>query len=286
MLYVHSFSAVEQQLFKQLSSTKSLTQIDIMSIENHAFVERILNFGNHRILIYSFQRLEFYQYLNTFQHEIEQIKMLTKRIKQVGIEKIILISSPGAYASSDNLYLQHKGLIEQLFVSTEIPCTILRVQGICSPPLQLNNFHSLFFQATSNQYIIPKKNGNVVYSININHLASIILQACIKTEAQHFDVFDHITSLKNFLHYNSPNIQVRGFPIFYLYFQSYIGKYMPPAMFELFVRSGVPMYNFRTEKVFQVALNANMFETLKLPLNRSKENDFIFSKKSQLIPIS
>jgi hypothetical protein len=286
MLYVHAFSAVEQQLFKQLSNTQSLTQMDIMSIENHESVGRILNFGNHRILLYSFQRLEYYKYLDTFQFEINQVKILAKHIKQAGFEKIILISSPGAYASSDNLYLQHKGLIEQLFVGTDIPCTILRVQGICSPPLQINNFHHLFYQAESNQYVVPKKNGNVVYSVKLNHLATIIQQACIKSEAQHFDVFDNITSLKNFLQYNSPQLQVLGLPIFYLYFQSYIGKYMPPAMFELFVRSGVPMYNFRTEKVFQVSLNADMFNDLTTGMKRGKDSDFIFSKKGQLIPVS
>lgn len=286
MIYVHSFSEVEQQIFRLLALNTPLAQMDIQCIQNNEYVERVHNFGNHKTIIYSFQRFETYKHLDSFQQEIKQLKILLAYIKKFSFEKIILISYPGAYASSDNLFLQHKGLIEQMFVSTEIPCTILRVQGICSPPQHINNFHSLFYNRSQNEYLIPKKSGAVVYSVNIKNLADIIIKSNEETHAEHFDVFDKVSSLKNFLSYNSQNIRVTSLPSFYLYFQSYMSKYIAPTMFELFIRNGVPMYNFRTEKAFHISLHAEIFEHLKSKENHTMENDYIFSKKGQLIPVS
>ena len=85
---------------------------------------------------------------------------------------------------------------------------------------------------------------------------------------------------------NSSQINIRRVPCLYLYFLSFLHKYISPTMFELFVRSNVPMYNFRAEKAFGISLHAEMFEQLKSPENRNKENNFIFLQKGQLIPVS
>lgn len=286
MIYIHAFSAVEQQIFRMLARITPVAQMDIQSVDHIGYLERSHQFENHKTLIYSFQRFEIYKHLSSFQQEIRRLKLLTDHVQKSGFEKIILLSYPGAYASSDNLFLQHQGLIEQMFVATGIPCTILRVQGIGSPAAQINNFHHLFYNAASNQYVIPARSGNVVYSVNLKNLIEILARSVEEDHEGHFDVFDKISSLKNFLQYNSKHIHVTAQPAFYLYFQSYRNKYIAPTMFELFMRAAVPMYNFRTEKSFRVSLHADIFEQLKSIQNHTPENDFIFSKKGQLIPVS
>lgn len=286
MLYVHSFSAIEQQLCRLLSHNNDLTQMDIHSIYNNENIERLQHFGKHKTLIYSFQQLDHYNHLQSFQYEVNHVKILLANIRKHNFEKVVLLSYPGAYASSDNLFLQHKGIIEQMFVGSEIPCTILRVQGICSPAWHINNFHQLFYNRAAHQYVVPKKSGSIIYSINIKNLAQIIEKSYQGSYDEHYDVFDKVTSLKTFLHHNSQDIKVSSKPSFYLYFQSYLNKYISPTMFELFIRAAVPMYNFRTEKAFDISLHADIFEQLKSNQNHTIENDYIFSKRGQLIPVS
>ena len=57
-------------------------------------------------------------------------------------------------------------------------------------------------------------------------------------------------------------------------------------MFELFVRTNVPMYNFRTEKAFDISLHAEMFDQLKASHIHTLESDYIYSKKGQLVPVT
>ncbi len=286
MLYVHSFSPIEQQLYKRLADNEVVTQMDIHSIHDAGCLQRLQQFQYHDTLIYSYQQLDRYRHLDSFQREIEQIKLLMEYVINNGFQKLVLISYPGAYASSDNMFLQHKGIIEQLFVGSGVSCTILRVQGICSPPLQLNNFHHLFYRASQNQYIIPKRAGQVIYSIQLNHLAQIIAGACALPSSECFDVFDKVSSLKNFLSYSTQHIEVKTRPVLYLYWQSYFDRYTAPTMFELFMRAAVPMYNFRTEKAFSISLHAEMFAPLRSGHTHQPDDQFIIARKEQLIPVS
>lgn len=285
MIYVHTFTAIEQQLCKLLSAESALTQLDIRHL-NEAQMQRLQSFEQHQTLIYSFQDLASYKHLDTFQREVEMVKLLVAFAKQMTCERLILISYPGAYSSSDNMFLQHKGLIEQLFVGSGIPCTILRVQGICSAPLQLNNFHGLFFDTNAQRYVIPSGSGNVIYSVNLKNLATIISKLVCEIKPETFDVFDKICSMKNFLHYHSPHTHVQQRPLLYLYVQSYFDRYIAPTMIELLMRPAVPMYNFRTEKTFGISLHAEMFEQLRPGHQPLLADDYIFSKKSKLIPVS
>jgi hypothetical protein len=285
MIYVHTFTAIEQQLCRLLSAEFQLVQADNSQLQQ-THLQRLQRFEQHHTLIYSFQDFAFYKHLDSFQQEVDKVKLLLAHAKQTGCEKLILISYPGAYASSDNLFLQHKGLIEQLFVGSGIPCSILRIQGICSPTWQINNFHDLFFETKAQRYVIPKGSGNVVYSVNIKNLAVIIAKLVHEMKPETFDVFDKISSLKHFLHYNSQQIAVQQSPLLYLYVQSYLGRYVAPTMIELLMRPAVPMYNFRTEKAFSISLHAEMFEQLRHKRQHLGADDYIFSNKSRLIPVS
>ncbi len=286
MIYVHSFSEIEQQLSKLLAPKCAHSQVDIQSIHSLEYLERIHSFSNQRTLLYSFQKFDNYKHLHSFQNEIKQVEILLEHAVKEGFEKLILISYPGAYPSSDNLFLQHKGLIEQMFISTKIPCTILRVQGISSPPMHLNNFHPLFYQFQKHQYLIPRNGHNVVYAINLLNLVDIVFKSKSFSLTDRFDVFDQVYSLKRFLQMNSTQIKIRSISIHYLFFLSYFGKYCTPTMFELFVRTNVPMYNFRTEKAFDISLHAEMFDQLKASHIHTLESDYIYSKKGQLVPVT
>lgn len=286
MIYVHSFSDIEQQISKLLTPKCTHHQIDIRCVNGKDYFERIQGFEQHDTLLYSFQQLDFYSHLNSFQNEIKQLKLLIDFVKKFNYKKLILISYPGAYPSSDNLFLQHKGFIEQMFVNTQIPCTILKVQGISNPPMQMHNLHHLFYHHQPHQYVIPREGKNIVYSINIANLVEVINKSTKILATEHYDIFDKISNLESFLKANSSQINIRRVPCLYLYFLSFLHKYISPTMFELFVRSNVPMYNFRAEKAFGISLHAEMFEQLKSPENRNKENNFIFLQKGQLIPVS
>jgi hypothetical protein len=286
MLYLHSYSQIEQQLAKLLEGVCAIKQIDTSQVIASELLMNADMSGIETTLLYSFQKFETYRHLDSFQAEIKQVERLIDFIIKNSYKKIILISYPGAYPFSDNLFLQHKGIIEQMFVATKIPCTILKVQGICNPPLQVNNLHHLFYHFKTAHYIIPYESNNVIYSSNIMNLASIISQAEFMNEGESYDVFDQVFSLKHFLRNNSHQIPIKTRPLLFLYFISMFNKFCAPTMFELFIRPGVPMYNFRTEKVFKLHLYSEIFEQLKSEQNRNVENAYLFAEKRKLIPVT
>ncbi|MBK7689839.1 MAG: hypothetical protein IPK62_07135 [Bacteroidetes bacterium] len=271
---------------KLLEGVCAIKQIDTSTVNGSEFLFQNLDCDQGETVLYSFQKFEQYRHLDSFQAEIKQVEFLCDYIVQKSFKKIVLISYPGAYPFSDNLFLQHKGIIEQLFVATKIPCTILKVQGICNPPLQVNNFHQLFYHYKSAHYIIPYESNNVIYSSNIMNLASIISQAQFMTGGESYDVFDQVFSLKHFLRNNSHQIPIKTRPLLFLYFISMFHKFCAPTMFELFIRPGVPMYNFRTEKVFKLHLYSDIFEQLKSEQNRNLKNAYLFAEKRKLIPVT
>jgi hypothetical protein len=261
MLFVHSFSPIEISLSLKLMASTPLTQLDGRTIRNAAQLERLANFSQHKTLLYSFQQLNFYQHLPSFQQEVTMISLLCDFAVTHQIEQIILLTHPGAYFNSNNLFLQHKGIIEQLVTRTGIPSLILSVQGIENRQARQHNLHHLFYHATSNTYHIPRRQGSIIYSIQLNTLAAIIEIGIRKQIAGKYDVFDTISTLSKFMQLSSGDKSIYQFHPLYLYYLSFRGKYVSTSMLELFLVNPNPMYAFRTEKEFGMQL----FDANNLP---------------------
>jgi hypothetical protein len=217
-------------------------------------VDRLKNFNEHKVLLYSYLQLDYYKHLDTFQLELDRVEMLISYMKEVGFEKIILLSYPGAYSNSDNLFLQHKGLIEQLFISSGIQTVTLKVQAIYDTYKDINSFHSLFYDRVDHQYCIPKKSNAMIYSVSIKNMVEVILKSMQYSSSTCFDIFDQVSELSVFLSNHSDGIDVNRLASVYLYVKSYLGQYSSPTMLELFLRPLVPMHNYRTEKELNITL--------------------------------
>ncbi len=254
MLYVHSFSPIEQALFSTLSETEELIQMNGLKITESSILASEHPSGSHKTLLYSFQHLAHYRHLDSFREECQAVDILINHILEQEFTKIILITYPGAYFNATNLFLQHKGLLEQKFVNTRIPCTMLSVQAIHEPYLKINNLHSLFYDETAGHYVIPQKSSCITYSIKLDNLSRIIIKSLYGEYVGKYDAFDTVFDLKTFLQSYSSVDQVRRMAPLYLYFKSFFGLYTSPTMMELFLMTIVPMYKFRTEKEFGISL--------------------------------
>ncbi len=257
MLYIHSGSEIEQILVEKLNMSIDVTEYNSAKFLNPSKTNEQFNLAlnQHTTLLYSFQQLNYYKHIETFQHECKRVDALISSINDSSIEKVILISYPGAYYNSDNLFLQHKGEIEQKFSNVGITCIILKVQAIYDEMNSINSLHDLFYDLNDSYYLIPKKTTSRLYSISTSNLVQCIQKSLRLDHSTIFDVFDQVTNLENFLKSSSKVIPiVQAYPIF-LFFKSIIGKYCSPNMLELFLRSIVPMYNYRTEKELNINLH-------------------------------
>ena len=269
MLYVNSYSDIENKLFDLLSTSGIITKENIKNFSDVNNWSNLNIDSTEKILLYSFQDLNSYAHLNSFKHEVDSVKKVVEYIKDQSFEKIILISYPGSYCNSSNLFLQHKGMIEQIFVNTGLPTTILNVQAIGDSKMQINNLKSLFQNTQGNQYILPKFYSNRIYTIQLQYLAEIILKAKTNKVQGRFDVFDTIMDIGTFLTSYSYIDKVRYWMPLYLYLLSYLERYMSPTMLELFLISDIRMFKFRTEKEFGITLNAETNVSSKLITEKS-----------------
>jgi hypothetical protein len=286
MLYVHSFSPIEQALFSALAQTEELIQVQTLKITDRSILASENLAGSHKTLLYSFQDLTHYRHIDSFREESAAVDMLIEYILEQAFTKIILITYPGAYFNSTNLFLQYKGLLEQKFIHTGIPCTILNVQAIHEPYLKINNLHSLFYNESAEHCVIPTKSSCITYSIKLNSLCQIIVKSLHGDYEGKFDAFDTVFDLKTYLLTHSSVDQVRRMTPIYLYVKSFFGWYASPTMLELFLMTIVPMYKFRIEKEFGITLEQ---ENSGIPLSYNR-NLITFSEPSHsilksLIPI-
>lgn len=255
MLYVHSFSPVELDLFNKLAQDTSVSQISTERLQDIEYVEKALQSNSNETLLYSFQKLEHYSHISSFQQEIAAVKKLLNVVQESNIKQLVLISYPGVYINSDNLFLQHKAMVEQMFLQAGIPCTILNVQGINNPSLQIHNLQNLFYNESENQYLIPKKSSIPIYSITTAALAKIILRSIQYQAISHYDAFDTLSDLAQFIKYNSSDKRiVRLYPV-YLQCKSFLGLYPSINILDLFLRPTVPMHNYRTQKELNIDVN-------------------------------
>lgn len=281
MLYVHSFSQIEQQLFRKLSFSESINQIDLSQIHSKEDIVDQSRFMHNKVLLYSFQRLDFYTHIDSFKHECNVVDWLIEYALEKKFDKLILVTYPGAYYNSSNLFLQHKGIIEQKFTNSGIQCTLLNVQAIGDKTHHYNNLHELFFEKLEGQYVIPKKSEFFVYSISINNLVEIISKSVRHRYSGKYDAFDTIIDIKSFLLYYSRVSLVNRVSPVYLYFKSFFGTYPSPTMLELFLLTIVPMYKFRTEKEYHLSLDSieiltseNIITTNSIRLNEIEPSGY------------
>ena len=116
MLYVHSFSAIEQELFQFIKyADKNVTQLSVGQSLDLDNLELQMCVSTTKTLLYSFLDYNKYSYINSFQSEVKNMELLIAFAKKNQFKNIILLSYPGVYVNSDNLFLQH------LFLLTHCP---------------------------------------------------------------------------------------------------------------------------------------------------------------------
>ena len=256
MLYVHSFSAIEQELFQFIKyADKNVTQLSVGQSLDLDNLELQMCVSTTKTLLYSFLDYSKYSYINSFQSEVKNMESLIAFAKNNQFKNIILLSYPGVYVNSDNLFLQHKAEIENLVAKSQIPFTILSAQSIFSPETMKCSLQTLFYNEAESQYIIPKKNSQIVYSTIIENLAEIILNVSPTAYNNCYDIMDSVYELKDYLKALNPEIHVDRVSPLYLNFRSFFGNYLSPTMLDLFLRPTVPMYKSRAEKEFDIKLN-------------------------------
>ena len=256
MLYVHSFSAIEQELFQFIKyADKNVTQLSVGQSLDLDNLELQMCVSTTKTLLYSFLDYSKYSYINSFQSEVKNMELLIAFAKKNQFKNIILLSYPGVYVNSDNLFLQHKAEIENLVAKSQIPFTILSAQSIFSPETMKCSLQTLFYNEAESQYIIPKKNSQIVYSTTIENLAEIILNVSPTAYNNCYDIMDSVYELKDYLKALNPEIHVDRVSPLYLNFRSFFGNYLSPTMLDLFLRPTVPMYKSRAEKEFDIKLN-------------------------------
>ncbi|MEN9340150.1 MAG: hypothetical protein RIQ62_1462, partial [Bacteroidota bacterium] len=124
MIFAHSFSRTEQTLFHSLQRSYDLHQLDCTQINGPEDLKAQLRYTKGNTLLYSFQKLDAYSHLDSFSIECERVSWLVEYIIEHDFDHVVILSWPGAYFNSSNLFLQHKGIIEQKFVQSGIRCTL------------------------------------------------------------------------------------------------------------------------------------------------------------------
>lgn len=266
-----------------LNHRNSVSQVDGRQIESLSDLQRMDAFGFHDVLIYSHQNMQEYKFLDSFSKELERVKRIAEYAGIHGIRKMIVLTSPGAFAQSDNLFLQYKGLIEQVFQSTGIATLFLRVQAVVHEFRRIHNLHHLFYDRMENAYVIPQKSGLQIYSIQLDLLHDVIEAGIRGDQTGYYDVFHEVLPLDQFLQRVNPSIPVQRLKPLYLFFKSYLGAYLSPAMLELFLRPNVPMYSFRTGKAFGVELHETSSE-LESHSSSDKKTPAVFEQVNWGLP--
>lgn len=283
MLFIHSFSSVEQILGNMLNHRNSVSQVDGRQIESLSDLQRMDAFGFHDVLVYSHQNVQEYKFLDSFTKELDRVQRIAEYACNHGIRKIIVLTSPGAFTQSDSLFLQYKGIIEQVFQRTGIPTLFLRVQAVVHAFRRIHNLHHLFYDRMENAYIIPQKSGLQIYSIQLDLLHDVIEAGIREDQTGYYDVFNEVLPLDQFLQRVNPSIPVQRLKPLYLFFKSYLGAYLSPAMLELFLRPNIPMYSFRTSKAFGVELQTAASET-ESSSTTDKKNPAVFERVNWGLP--
>lgn len=254
MLFVHSYTPVEQSLQRRLSMHDAVTALDIMSVDGPETFHRLTKISREKVLLYSLQRMDHYRHIQDFQAEFRRVRWLVQWIAEQGFERVILISYPGAYVNSDSLFLQYKGLIEQRFVECGVDTVVLKVQGIHDCYSRRHSFHDLFYDRKDHAYYVPQKKIMAAYSVSVENLAACVLGAMQPKAVGQYDVFDEVCDLPSLLYRHSSGLKVFRLMPVYLYVRSFLGKYQSPTMLELFLRPLVPMYSHRTVRDLGVTL--------------------------------
>lgn len=263
MIYFHSDSKIEQALANALSVDNYIIPISLSTFDTLRDLELLLpDNTNVQSVLYSFQDLSHYKHIDSFKYEINKVEIILQFLKQKTDFNFILINYPGAYCNSDNLFLQCKGQLETRIIESVSHCTVLKIQGIHTHDPLIHNLHNLLYLPNTNVYQIPSKQSQVIYSVSLHHLHLTINKVKSLRTVVHFDVFDLILDLHEYLHLFSINIPIQKRTSTYLLLKSYLGLLCAPTMLELFMRKSVPMYNGRTERELQIIYNTSIGTTL------------------------
>lgn len=258
LYYIHSNAKVEKLMSRKLSMIEDLREILIMPVLRSGQTPELTKGG---VLLYSFLELSYFKDIRSFRDEYEMVRQLAKRCVEHRFRRLVILTHPGAYFNSANLYCQFRGLIEQVFMQTGIPCTFLNIQAVYDEHRHSNNLESLLIIPSQRTLLLPTGKRQIVQAVEVHNLCLLISRAVRQDMMGKFDVFDSISSLTTFIQAYSPSRQIIRLPRPILFVCSFFGLCGSPSILEVILAPAVPMYKFRTERDFGLTLREN-----KLPL--------------------
>lgn len=256
--YIHTNSGIEKLVARKLSLVEDLREINIMPMLRSGQIPQLSEGG---VLLYSFLELSFFTDIRSFRAEYNMVQQLAKRCIESGFRRLVILTHPGAYFNSANLYFQFRGLIEQVFMQTGIPCTFLNIQAVYDKHCHTNNLESLLIMPSKERMLLPLNKRQVIQGIEVHNLCLLISRAVRQDMRGKFDAFDSVTDLPSFMQAYSPIQKFIRLPRPLFFACSFFGICGSPSMLEVFLSHPAPMYKFRTERDFGLTLQEN-----KLPL--------------------
>jgi hypothetical protein len=194
-----------------------------------------------------------YKNIQSLNKELNGVNWLIKGLSNSFVQKIINISYKGGYISSDNLYLQARGLIEKRFSETKISTLQLNTQYILNTPANPTKDDS-YFLAQKNKVEIIGNGSQIVYAIGCYDLVKTIAVGLKNPLFGSYDVFSDVMELETMVKIinNYKQYTISKLPSFIAYIKAYVNEYYSPTQIDLFSRPLIMMYNARVKKDFNL----------------------------------
>lgn len=274
LYYVHSASPIEKLVSRKLSLLEDLHEIDFRTVARTGQLPEI---ATGSVLVYSFLELAFFKDIRSYNTEYKVVQQLAGLCKEKQLKRLVIITHPGAYFNSANLYFQFRGLIEQAFVQTGSPCTFLNVHAVYDKHRHVNNLESLFSVSSAASLIVPFSRKQILQAVEVQNLCLLMSRAVRDDLNGKFDVFDLIANLPDFLHSFSSIQRVIRLPRVCMFGLSYLGILASPYTLEVFLNTIIPMYKFRTEREFRISLQETKLPLLIRKLAVSAQHPFRYN---------
>lgn len=255
MLYIHSHSNIENEVYRQLKTKlHEVSQLNVHHLHDKQFIERHQFIHPSEKLFYSFLDYSAYDYLPSFQKEVESVDMILEFAEEHNFKHLIFLTYPGVYYNSGNLFSQHKAIIQQKVAQSGIPYTFLAVNVLSSFEKQQHSLYSLCYNKDAEKFIIPHHRSKVIYNLEVENLVKLLTQPEFRALNKTYELFDSVYSMDEFLHVFSDHIPVSHYPNVVFGLLSYIRDWHTPSMVELLTKPLVTMQRNLVERDFKLSL--------------------------------
>lgn len=255
MLYLHAHTPIENELYRQLKTKQNhVSQLNIHHLHDKQYLERHHYIHPSDTLMYSFLDYASYDYLPSFQKEVEAVDLILEFAEELGYKHLIFITYPGVYYNSGNLFSQHKAIIQQKVAQSGLGFTFLAINALSCFEKQQHSLYPLCYNSDAEKFIIPFHRSKVIYNLEVENLVRLLSAPNFVAMNKSYEVFDAIYSMNEFLSIFSDHIPVTHYPNFLFSFLSYIRDWHTPSMVELLTKPLVTMQRNLVERDFHISL--------------------------------